>query len=63
MTLFQHLSRWGVRLNTRETERRRRKKGEILDDSSPSYMEPRKRKRTFVDAENGFEEDSLESGD
>jgi hypothetical protein len=32
---WQHLARWGVRLNIRETERRRRKKGEARSNSPP----------------------------
>ncbi|KAG6875949.1 hypothetical protein C0993_006621 [Termitomyces sp. T159_Od127] len=55
--LTKHLARWGVRLNTRETERRRRKKCEILDDSSSSYIEAKKRKRPFCDAEGSSESD------
>ena len=53
---FQHLARWGVRLNIRETERKRRKKGELgspLDD--PKF----KRKRTSLGSEDdeGSDED------
>ncbi|KAG6889588.1 hypothetical protein C0995_016396 [Termitomyces sp. Mi166 len=60
--LTKHLARWGVRLNTRETERRRRKKGETRDDSSPPlYPQAKKRKRpSFVNAEGDFESDDEE---
>ncbi|KAF8065281.1 velvet factor-domain-containing protein [Lyophyllum atratum] len=40
--LTKHLARWGVRLNTRETERRRRKKGPR--SASPRYTGIGKRK-------------------
>ncbi|KAG6853519.1 hypothetical protein C0991_003514 [Blastosporella zonata] len=42
--LTKQLARWGVRLNTRETERRRRKKGDARSSSSETYS-VRKRKR------------------
>jgi hypothetical protein len=41
--LTKHLARWGVRLNIRETERKRRKKGEL---GSPLVDPNFKRKRT-----------------
>ncbi|KAG5637267.1 hypothetical protein H0H81_005200 [Sphagnurus paluster] len=42
--LTKQLARWGVRLNTRETERRRRKKGEARSSSPPYAGTARKRK-------------------
>lgn len=46
--LTKHLARWGVRLNIRETERKRRKKGEI---GSPLDDPKSKRKRTSLGSE------------
>ncbi|TFK29457.1 hypothetical protein FA15DRAFT_663989 [Coprinopsis marcescibilis] len=53
--LTKHLARWGVRLNIRETERRRRKKGDTRD--SPPYTTSvlkRKRKEGRVEDDEDF---------
>ncbi|KAF8810302.1 hypothetical protein BYT27DRAFT_7186768 [Phlegmacium glaucopus] len=47
--LTKHLARWGVRLNIRETERRRRKRNERRS-VSPEYA-PLPRKRKHMDSE------------
>jgi len=46
---LQQLARWGVRLNTRETERKRRKKGEAR---SPSPLYAGAGKRKYYSADN-----------
>ncbi|RDB28299.1 hypothetical protein Hypma_001383 [Hypsizygus marmoreus] len=48
--LTKQLARWGVRLNTRETERKRRKKGEARS-ASPPYTGTGKRKVPSPNAE------------
>ncbi|KNZ79114.1 hypothetical protein J132_01162 [Termitomyces sp. J132] len=60
--LTKHLARWGVRLNTRETERRRRKKGETREHFSPSPNSgTRKRKRSSgPSTDGGFQSDEEE---
>lgn len=45
---LQQLARWGVRLNIRETERRRRKKGERRTSSPPSPLSPGKKGKQAV---------------
>lgn len=42
--LTKHLARWGVRLNIRETERRRRKKDSAVSESPPYTTKAMKRK-------------------
>lgn len=50
ISFVQHLARWGVRLNIRETERRRRKRNERRSVSVEYASLPRKRKK--MDSEN-----------
>ncbi|TEB25558.1 hypothetical protein FA13DRAFT_1738277 [Coprinellus micaceus] len=42
--LTKHLARWGVRLNIRETERRRRKRDTVVSESPPYTTKAMKRK-------------------
>ena len=46
-TFFQQLARYGVRLNIRETERKRRKKGERRNTSPPLKGKGKERRRSI----------------
>ena len=48
----QQLARWGVRLNIRETERKRRKKGERRSSSPPPSAKGKRRRN--IDDDRGY---------